>query len=84
MFVERGKDIWLEEGNFKDGKLNGWGRKINKNSIYTGVYKLGQRNGKIRFYKLLGSEDEEEVKLYNFKTKTFKNGKDERHRKDLH
>jgi len=59
MFVERRKNIWLEEGNFKDGKLNGWGRKINKNSIYTGVYKLGQRNGKIRrFYKLLGSEDE--------------------------
>ena len=39
MLVERGKEFWLEEGNYKDGKLEGWGRRICRDRVYTGHYK---------------------------------------------
>ena len=56
-----GRECWISgqiyEGEFVDGKYEGFGRQIDYNFTYIGVFKNGERTGKGKRVWLSGKED---------------------------
>ena len=56
-----GRECWVSgqiyEGEFKNGKADGWGREIDYNFYYEGMYKRGERCGGKRVWNT-GREDQ--------------------------